>query len=54
MEIQNVELDLAKKRAQEAARIKSEFLADVTRAAYTTNGVIGFTRADAENRINTN
>ncbi len=25
MEIQNVELDLAKKRAQEAARIKSKF-----------------------------
>ena len=30
MEIQNVELDLAKKRAQEAARIKSEFLANMS------------------------
>ncbi len=29
VEIQNVELDLAKKRAQEAARIKSEFLAPI-------------------------
>lgn len=30
MEIQNVELDLAKKHAQEAARIKSEFLANMS------------------------
>ena len=35
MEIQNVELDLAKKRAQEAARIKSEFLANMSPVSYT-------------------
>ncbi|MGV3344917.1 two-component sensor histidine kinase BarA [Enterobacteriaceae bacterium LUAb1] len=45
MEIQNVELDIAKKRAQEAARIKSEFLANMSHELRTPlNGVIGFTR----------
>ncbi|OVZ79709.1 two-component sensor histidine kinase BarA [Yersinia kristensenii] len=45
MEIQNVELGLAKKRAQEAARIKSEFLANMSHELRTPlNGVIGFTR----------
>jgi two-component system sensor histidine kinase BarA len=45
MEIQNVELDLAKKRAQEAVRIKSEFLANMSHELRTPlNGVIGFTR----------
>ncbi|MEA1064153.1 two-component sensor histidine kinase BarA [Erwinia sp. HR93] len=45
MEIQNVELDLAKKKAQEAARIKSEFLANMSHELRTPlNGVIGFTR----------
>ncbi|WP_264290187.1 two-component sensor histidine kinase BarA [Duffyella gerundensis] len=45
MEIQNVELDLARKRAQEAARIKSEFLANMSHELRTPlNGVIGFTR----------
>lgn len=45
LEIQNVELDLAKKRAQEAARIKSEFLANMSHELRTPlNGVIGFTR----------
>lgn len=45
MEIQNVELDLAKKRAREAARIKSEFLANMSHELRTPlNGVIGFTR----------
>ncbi|VTN11299.1 Signal transduction histidine-protein kinase BarA [Raoultella terrigena] len=52
MEIQNVELDLAKKRAQEAARIKSEFLANMSHELRTPlNGVIGFTPPDAENRL---
>ncbi|HIG6210629.1 TPA: two-component sensor histidine kinase BarA [Klebsiella pneumoniae] len=36
MEIQNVELDLAKKRAQEAARIKSEFLANMSHELRTS------------------
>ncbi len=45
LEIQNVELDLAKKRAQEAARIKSEFLANMSHELRTPlNGVIGFAR----------
>ncbi|MFB4357469.1 two-component sensor histidine kinase BarA [Pantoea sp. BS_4] len=45
LEIQNVELDLAKKRAQEAARIKSEFLANMSHELRTPlNGVLGFTR----------
>ncbi|NDL61220.1 two-component sensor histidine kinase BarA [Acerihabitans arboris] len=45
MEIQNVELDLAKKRAQEAVRVKSEFLANMSHELRTPlNGVIGFTR----------
>ncbi|PWI34615.1 two-component sensor histidine kinase BarA [Vibrio albus] len=45
LEIQNVELDLAKKRAQEAARVKSEFLANMSHELRTPlNGVIGFAR----------
>ncbi|TDB59042.1 ATP-binding protein [Photorhabdus khanii] len=44
-EIQNVELAIAKKRAQEAARIKTEFLANMSHELRTPlNGVIGFTR----------
>ncbi|EDY2055209.1 two-component sensor histidine kinase BarA [Salmonella enterica] len=53
MEIQNVELDLAKKRAQEAARIKSEFLANMSYELRTPlNGVIGFTRLTLKTELN--
>ncbi len=53
MEIQNVELDLAKKRAQEAARIKSEFLANMSHELRTPlNGVIGFTRLTLKTNLN--
>lgn len=52
-EIQNVELDLAKKRAQEAARIKSEFLANMSHELRTPlNGVIGFTRLTLKTELN--
>ncbi|MCV5638530.1 two-component sensor histidine kinase BarA, partial [Escherichia coli] len=45
LEMQNVEIDIAKKRAQEAARVKSEFLANMSHELRTPlNGVIGFTR----------
>ncbi|MEI7374669.1 two-component sensor histidine kinase BarA [Dickeya chrysanthemi] len=54
MEIQNVELDLAKKRAQEAARIKSEFLANMSHELRTPlNGVIGFTRQTLKTQLTT-
>ncbi|AOM42552.1 ATP-binding protein [Xenorhabdus hominickii] len=45
LEIQNVELTIAKKRAQEAVKIKTEFLANMSHELRTPlNGVIGFTR----------
>ena len=44
-EIQNVELSIAKKKAQDANKIKSEFLANMSHELRTPlNGVIGFTR----------
>ena len=44
-EIQNVELSIAKKKAQDANKVKSEFLANMSHELRTPlNGVIGFTR----------
>lgn len=44
-EIQNVELNISKRKAQDANQVKSEFLANMSHELRTPlNGVIGFTR----------
>ncbi len=45
IEIQNIEMDKARKRAQQASQVKSEFLANMSHELRTPlNGVLGFTR----------
>ncbi|MCJ8167982.1 response regulator [Atopomonas sediminilitoris] len=53
IEVQNIELDLARKEALEASRIKSEFLANMSHEIRTPlNGILGFTRMLQKSTLN--
>ncbi|MCH4561759.1 ATP-binding protein [Halomonas sp. EGI 63088] len=52
IEVQNIELDMAHRRALEANRIKSEFLANMSHEIRTPlNGIIGFCRLLGRSRL---
>jgi two-component system sensor histidine kinase BarA len=53
IEIQNIELDIARKRAEDANRVKSEFLANMSHEIRTPmNGIIGYTELLQKTRLN--
>ena len=53
LEIKNVELDLARRRAEQASRVKSQFLANMSHEIRTpVNGMIGFTQLLAQTPLN--
>ncbi len=53
MEVKNVELDLARKRALQATRAKSEFLSNMSHEIRTPmNAIVGFTGLLAKTRLN--
>ncbi|MDZ7853300.1 MAG: ATP-binding protein [Halomonas sp.] len=52
IEVQNIELDLAHRRALEANRVKSEFLANMSHEIRTPlNGIVGFCRLLGRSRM---
>ncbi|SEK64633.1 ATP-binding protein [Halomonas daqiaonensis] len=52
IEVQNIELDIAHRRALEANRVKSEFLANMSHEIRTPlNGIVGFCRLLARSRM---
>ena len=52
LEVKNVELDLARQRAEEASRVKSRFLANMSHEIRTPiNGILGFARLLADKAL---